>query len=174
MKKRLIPLLLALLLLAVPAQADGSDARDDILAAMEVYSWFVISPLDVDEELLSPDGSMCLVLDDSLHHTQIVQRYLDYYFCSEISQSLWAWGNYADIDGLLYGYPYEQCGFARPIDPNISEVDYELTSETDEEKIYTVTVHYLSSGDSDRSEALTFVRENIDGQWVFTQFPFFW
>ena len=76
------------------------------------------------------------------------------------------------MDGQLYGYYPGESPYERPIDPDISEVEYALALHTDEARIYTVTVYSLSS---DEPLLFEFIQEKTeDNRWVFTQFPFFW
>lgn len=178
MFKRIVCFALMLLLYVFPALSeddtafisDQESADELILSAMEIYSWFTISPLDVDPELTSEDGSMARVADESLCIASTMQRLLDFTFSQEIIQELMAYETYTVIDGILYG-----SGGGRGIDPNISEVEYAQTF-TDEGRVeYTVTVHYLGEGENGVApENLLFVREEIDGLWLFTRFPFFW
>ena len=76
------------------------------------------------------------------------------------------------VDGLLYGYYPGESPYERPVDPNISEVEYALALHTDDARIYTVTVYALTA---DEPLLFEFIQEKTDdGRWVFTQFPFFW
>lgn len=141
-----------------------------ITSAMEIYSWFTICPLDVDPELAGGDGSVFRVADDVLCDYEIMMRLLDFSFSPELVSEMFAYETYTVIDGQLYGR-----GGGRAVDPLISEVIYEETERTDERIVYTVTVYYLGEGeDATDCHVLEFVREPVDGMWVFTQFPFFW
>lgn len=144
--------------------------EDIILSAMEMYSWFTISPLDVDPELAGGDGSVFRVADETLCRDEIMMRLLDFTFCPEIVEELMAYETYTVIDGLLYG-----TAGGRPVDPLISEVIYEETENSEDRVVYTVTVKYLGEGGNAMApDVLEFVREPVNGLWVFTQFPFFW
>ena len=169
-------LLALLLLLTCPALAEDTAPdvvpRDEILSAMTVYSWFTIAPLDVNGDVPSPSGDKYRVLDDELVSAEAMQKTLSAYFSDEIIEELWAWDSYETVDGLLYGYYPGESLYERPIDPDISEVEYALTLYTDEARIYTATVYTLSS---DEPLLFEFIQEKTeDGRWVFTQFPFFW
>ena len=141
-----------------------------ILSAMEVYSWFTISPLDVDPELAGGDGSVWRVADEALCSEDVMMRLLDFIFCPEIVEDLMAYGPYTVIDGMLYSV-----AGGRSIDPRIYDVKYEATYSDEEKSVYTVTVCYRDeTGAELEPDVLEFVREKIDGQWLFTAFPFFW
>ena len=169
--------LVMLLTLTLPASAESTAApeispRDEILSAMTVYSWFTIAPLDVNGDVPSPSGDKYRVLDETLVSADAMRETLRAYFSDDIIEELWAWGSYDESDGLLYGYYPGESPYERPIDPDISEVEYALTLHTDDARIYTVTVYALSS---DEPLLFEFIQEKAeDGRWVFTQFPFFW
>lgn len=177
--RRAISLLLALVLLLTlsdPALAESAEAdvsaQDEILSAMTVYSWFTIAPLDVNGDVPAPDGGKYRVLDDELVSAEAMQATLAAHFSDDVIEELWAWGSYETVDGLLYGYYPGESPYERPIDPDISEVEYALALHTDDARIYTVTVYTLSS---DEPLLFEFIQEKTeDGRWVFTQFPFFW
>lgn len=177
--RRAISLLLALVLLlslSDPALAESDEtdisAQDEILSAMTVYSWFTIAPLDVNGDVPAPDGGKYRVLDDELVSAETMQATMAAHFSDDLIDELWAWGSYETVDGQLYGYYPGESPYERPIDPDISEVEYALTLHTDEARIYTVTVYSLSS---DEPLLFEFIQEKTeDNRWVFTQFPFFW
>ncbi len=168
--KKLTVLLLVLLLAAPSAQADDA-AREDILSAMEVYAWFVMCPLDVDQNVPSPEGDTYLLLDETLSQVSLMQDRLDAYFSPDIVQALWAWGTYQNVNGWLYGTAPQDSPLARPVDPDVADAEFELAEETKNRRVYAVTVYRLSS---DEPETLHFVSELLNGRWVFTEFPFFW
>ena len=172
--------MLALLLMCAPGLAEESgyaftDAQEEtpedvILSAMEMYSWFTISPLDVDPELEGGDGSVFRVADEMLCNYDTMIRLLDFTFSPELVEEMFAYGQYTVIDGWLYG-----TAGGRPVDPLISEVVYEETYRGEDKIVYTVTVNYLGEGENAMEpHVLEFVREPVDGLWVFTQFHFFW
>ncbi len=177
--RRAISLLLALVLLlslSDPALAESDEtdisAQDEILSAMTVYSWFTIAPLDVNGDVPAPDGGKYRVLDDELVSAETMQATMAAHFSDDLIDELWAWGSYETVDGQLYGYYPGESPYERPIDPDISEVEYALALHTDEARIYTVTVYSLSS---DEPLLFEFIQEKTeDNRWVFTQFPFFW
>ena len=177
--RRAISLLLALVLLlslSAPALAESDEtdisAQDEILSAMTVYSWFTIAPMDVNGDVPAPDGGKYRVLDDELVSAETMQATMAAHFSDDLIDELWAWGSYETVDGQLYGYYPGESPYERPIDPDISEVEYALALHTDEARIYTVTVYSLSS---DEPLLFEFIQEKTeDNRWVFTQFPFFW
>ena len=177
--RRAISLLLALVLLlslSAPALAESDEtdisAQDELLSAMTVYSWFTIAPLDVNGDVPAPDGGKYRVLDDELVSAETMQATMAAHFSDDLIDELWAWGSYETVDGQLYGYYPGESPYERPIDPDISDVEYALALHTDEARIYTVTVYSLSS---DEPLLFEFIQEKTeDNRWVFTQFPFFW
>lgn len=185
-KKFLALWLAVLMFVSAPALAeegfvepagDGSDFSDTpeglITSAMEVYSWFVMWPLDVDENLPGGDGDVYAVLDERLFLKEDMDNLLSSYFSPEICQALWDWELYTVIDGGLYA-PLE--GDWRWIDERIREVSYRLAEETDNRREYEVVVYYEDDGDdmTPEEERLAFVQEKTPEGWQFTQFPFFW
>lgn len=171
-----------LLLTGVAATAESADRESDffggdqntpeeiITSAMEIYSWFTISPLDVDPELPGGEGGVWQVADELLRDYGTVMRLLDFNFSPEIVEGLMEYEVYTVIDGVLYG-----TGGGRGVDARISEVTYEETYAGDDRIVYTVTVYYVGVADGEKNcEVLEFVREPVNGLWVFTQFPFFW
>ena len=177
--RRAASLLLALVMLltlSCSALAESTEtdisAQDEILSAMTVYSWFTIAPLDVNGDVPAPDGGKYRVLDDELVSAETMQETLAAHFSDDIIEELWAWGSYETVNGQLYGYYPGESPYERPIDPDVSEVEYALALHTDDARIYTVTVYSLSS---DEPLLFEFIQEKTeDGRWVFTQFPFFW
>ena len=155
---------------AAPTAAEETASPNDILAAMEVYKWFVMEPLEVDESVPSPDGTMYLVKDETLRQASAMQLRLDTFFSTEISQSLWAWGAYQNVDGLLYGYRAEDSPLARPVDPSIVEIAYKVVSQTYKKRVYNAILYDTADG----STVYEFVSEYIGGRWIFTEFPFIW
>ena len=181
MLKRTISLLLTLILLlpamalgeATPEPAQDINApasAEDIPAAMEVYAWFVMTPLAVDEKFPSPDGTMYLLKDETLRHTTDMQARLDQYFSTEISQSLWAWGAYQDVNGELYGYRKEDSPYAREVDGSIAEIVFKVMEETYKKRVYNAVLYDTSDG----STVYEFVSEYVGGRWIFTEFPYIW
>ena len=170
--KKAFVLFLCLVLAALPASAaEADDARGLILEAMEVYAWFTISPLDVNEEAPATEDGRYPVFDELLARPETLQACLDRYFSTEISCELWSWGTYEPVNGWLYACPPENNPLVRPVDPDISDVTAELTEETDGRRVYTATVCRLFTSEPETYE---FVSEYQDGSWVFTEFPFFW
>ena len=179
MIRRIFAWFLVLMLMVTPALADrqvsfftseAQSPQEIITSAMEMYSWFTISPLDVDPELTGGDGSVCRVADELLCDYGTVMRLLDFTFSPEIVRSLMEYNTYQVIDGQLYGV-----GGGRGIDERISEVFYEETEKSAERIVYTVTVYYVGVQEDEAAcETYEFVREPVGGLWVFTQFPFFW
>ncbi len=145
--------------------------EDIIVAALEVYSWFTISPLDVDTGLMLADGSGYRVADESLCSYDVVISLLKTMFSDEIITGMFDFGMYTVLDGMLF----TTVGGGRGIDENISYVEYEEVLCEEAKIVYNVTVHYYGEGENGIvPDVFEFVRELIDEQWVFTQFVFFW
>ena len=151
-------------------QADESETPDQVItSAMEIYSWFTISPLDVDPELPGGDG-LFRVADENMCSYETMMRLLEDHFSEEIIEGILSYEVYTVIDGLLYGE-----GMGRAIDPNISDVEYEEISVDEEKIVYQATVHYVGEGENGIvPDVFEFVRERKEDKWVFTQFTFFW
>ena len=164
-------MILVTVLMPMCAAAQPSETMpEDIAVAREVYSWFVMSPLAVDPDQPSPDGDMFLLADQALSESAEMQRRMNACFSTEISQSLWAWGAYQNIDGLLYGFKAEDRPYARETDPRIETIVYKTVSQTDKKRTYTAVVYYAGGGES----AFQFVSEYVTDRWIFTTFPFIW
>ncbi|MBR0465007.1 MAG: hypothetical protein IJJ23_11620 [Clostridia bacterium] len=155
---------------AAEAPATHAVVPDDILNAMNVYAYFVMSPLPVDESVPSPDGEMFLVSDENLSYAANMQKLLDSYFSTEISQSLWAWNAYQNVDGRLYGYRSEESPFYRPVEPTIEQITYTIVQDTEKERRYTATILDTSG----KTTTYDYVSSLVDGRWIFVEFPFIW
>jgi len=145
-------------------------AEELVVGAMEIYSWFTISPLDVDVELSDESGTLWRVADETLCDWEYVQTLLYQNFSAEVVADMLSYEIYTVIDGMLYTVPG-----GRGMDLNIDWVEYKDTFCTEEINVIEVTVHYLGEAELGvEADVFEFVREKIDGVWVFTQFPFFW
>ncbi|MDO4740196.1 MAG: hypothetical protein Q4A66_05970 [Eubacteriales bacterium] len=179
-KKMLCALLAALLLLGC---ASAQEVQEDFsaehlrtpeeicTAAMEVYSWFALAPLDVD--LAQPDstGLRFRVFDERLNRPELLEAVVREYFCEEIVQMLMGSGVYAEEDGYLYTVP----DTARAIDETIVSTEYYLAEETEDTRTYHAAVFYADeTGEIASLEEYTFLMKKIDGEWLFTSFWFFW
>lgn len=152
----------------------GLETAEEICsAAMEVYSWFALQPLDVDTDL--PDSTLTRyrVLDSRLNTIEKMTAVLQEYFSQAIVEELLSCGVYAEEDGYLYTGAEQ----TRSIDPTIVSTEYYLAEETNTTRSYSAAVFYSDSEDSDVVTALeeyTLLMEKIDDRWVFTEFWFFW
>ncbi len=142
------------------------------LAAMEVYSWFALQPLDVDPDVPDSTLSRFRVFDERLNTKEKMTNVLQEYFSDEIVEMLLTSGVYAEEDGFLYTGAER----TREIDPTIISTEYYLAEETDEARTYIAAVFYADeeTGEVGSLEEYTLYMEKIDGKWVFTQFWFFW
>lgn len=161
------------------ADIDGSDSvddffdsdEDDLMGSMEVYSWFAMEPLDVDESLPDSSGKMHRVLDERFNTKEAMMNLLHFYFSDEIVNELWnsKTNPYTEIDGFLY-----TAGEGRSIDERIGETEFAVVSKTDNKIEIDVLVHYIEPDDGKTEDTFHYVRELINGEWKYTQFPFFW
>lgn len=142
--------------------------EDTLLSAMEVYSWFVLYPLDVDYDKPNAAGDRYQVLDERFNTMDQLRGLVSEYFSDELVDELFSMGIYTEENGYLYATDE-----GRQIDEHIGETEFEVTEESPERIVYTVTVNYWG-GDTPEEEVFTYVRQLIDGQWKFTIFPFFW
>ena len=142
--------------------------EDTLLAAMEVYSWFVLYPLDVNYDKPNAAGDRYQVLDERFNTMSLLRDFVSEYFSEEIVDELFAMGVYTEENGYLYATDE-----GRQIDEHIGETEFEVTEETEDKVVYTVTVNYWGS-EPPEEEVFTYVRQLVDGQWKFTEFPFYW
>ncbi|MBQ4084986.1 MAG: hypothetical protein IJC54_00245 [Clostridia bacterium] len=183
MQKLLLRILCALCLLtlgtsAALAEETSAFSAQDLqtpeqicTAAMEVYSWFALSPLDTDPSLPDSTGLRFRVFDDRLQTADQLRAVVREYFSEEITEMLMGSGVYAEEDGYLYTVP----GAGRPIDEAIVSTEYYLFEETDSARTYHAAVFYADeTGEISTLEEYTLLMEKIDGKWVFTSFWFFW
>lgn len=143
--------------------------EDTLLGAMEVYSWFVLQPLDVDPDKPDESGDLFQVLDERYNTMPLLRAYVSSYFSDAIVDELFAMNVYREIDGFLYTTTE-----GRNIDENIMETEFFVSEETEDRVTYEVSVNYFSEDESVKEETFTYVREKINGVWKFTLFPFFW
>lgn len=146
---------------------EQDEVEETLLGAMEVYSWFVLQPLDVDMEKPSADGSRYQVLDERFNTMDALRSFVSGYFSDALTDELFAMNVYTEENGYLY-----TTVSGRNIDESIGETEFEVTEETADRIVYTVGVHYWDEGKE--MEQFTYERQLIDGMWKFTVFPFFW
>ena len=166
-------------LLALLSEDDGAPItqvneaqQDDLLAAIEVYSWFALQPLDYDEAFPNADGTKWRVLDERFNTPQLMQDMLSSYFSKEIADSLWnsSVNPYEVIDGFLY-----TDGEGRGIDGNIGETSIEVTESTDSFVRLVATVEYYEAPEGgQQTEDFEYERKLTGNEWQYTKFPFFW
>ena len=178
--KKILCALTAMLMMTFGAHADtiadfsaeNLETPEDICtAAMEVYSWFAMSPLAVDETQSDSTGLRCKVLDERLDTKEELSAVVEEYFCPDIAEMLMGSGVYAEENGFLHTSPEG----ARSIDPSIVSTEYYLFDETETSRTYHAAVFYADeTGEIGSLEEYTMLMEKIDGKWVFTSFWFFW
>ena len=149
--------------------AVGETPEQIIISAMEIFSWFTISPLDVDPEL-SGGGDTWRVADETLCDHETMMRLLYDTFSEEIVTEMLAYEVYEVIDGSLY-----TSAGGRAIDENIAWAEYEESYSDEDMIVYTVTVHYFGEElYGIEPDVFEFIRERAEEKWLFSQFPFFW
>lgn len=152
------------------AFGDDSDPQNVWLAAMEVYSWFTIQPLDVDPEAPNADGTKWKVLDERFPTMEALEDIAHFYFCDVIVDELLSYELYEEIDGVLYATDE-----GRAVDDTMTDADVMISERTDTKHVLEVTVQYAEpDADGQESETFTFIREMVDGDWQYTAFPFYW
>jgi len=151
---------------------EGLQTPEEICtAAMEVYSWFALAPLDVDPSQSDSTGLRYRVFDERLRTPEQLEGVVSEYFSDEITQMLMGSGVYAEEGGYLYTVPEQ----ARPVDETIVSTEYYLAEETETSRVYQAAVFYGDeSGEITSLEEYTMLMEKINGKWVFTSFWFFW
>ncbi len=155
-----------------PITQVNEDDQEDLLAAMEVYSWFALMPLDYDEGFPNADETKWRVLDERFNTPELMKDMLSFYFADEIVDELWnsSTNPYETIDGYLY-----TDGEGREMDDNLGETFIDVTNKTDDTINLTATVQYVEpTEDGKTEESFDYVRKLIDGEWKYTEFPFFW
>ena len=180
MLRRLLGAALSLLIFLAPCalaepnffipQPEEETPEEVVTAAMEVYSWFAMQPLDIDPYQPDSDGLRFRVLDERLNTLEGLYTAVRAVFSEEITQELLSSGVYYEEDGYLYA-----AEDGRAMDPTIAYVEYVATPEGDDKVLYTAAVFYSEEeGVITSINEYTSVREKIDGEWVFTDFWFFW
>lgn len=150
---------------------EGEADEDEAIfeSALQIYGWFEAHPLDVDTEKPSPDATKYQVLDERLNTMRALDAEVRAHFSDAISDKLLQSGVYEEIDGYLYTRADD-----RAIDQSIGEIELTVTDRTERKITYLLSVNHVDSdGNVTGSQALTYVRELIDGAWRFTQFPYF-
>lgn len=148
-------------------EPDEDESRFE--SALQVYGWFESQPLDVDPEKPSPDGKKYQVLDERLNTMRALEAEVKTYFSDAIAKKLLGSGVYEEIDGYLYTGAQD-----RAIDQSIGETELTVEDRTDDRITYTLTVsHVDADGNVTSTDSLKYVLEKIDGDWKFTEFPYY-
>ena len=153
-----------------------SDAEMDTVfdKAYEVYQWFELDKLEVES-----DGNSIVmyeingdyygkVVDSRVSSFAELSDAVHTYISDEICNQLLTDGLYMEENGVLYQLLADRGG-------DITRGDIlskGVTGRTDTTVTYTVTVETYDpySETVTGSEEIPYLYENIDGQWVFTQF----
>jgi hypothetical protein len=151
-------------------EEDQTDEDETLFeSALQVYGWFESQPLDVDPEKPSPDGKKFQVLDERLNTQRALDAEVRTYFSDAIANKLLGSGVYEEIDGYLYTGAQD-----RAIDESIGETELTVVDRTDDKITYSLAVNHVDAdGNVTSTDNLTYVLENIDGTWKFTQFPYY-
>lgn len=156
----------------IPEAVEEYTPLERIAQAMEVYSWFVMLPLDVDANCPCPENpELYRVLDERFDTMAELSEHARTYFSQAIVNELFDWGAYTEgSDGYLYS-----AGEGRGADPRISEVLCEISMETEERVEYEVIVCYLDDEQGAvEPDVFVFAQDLIGEKWLFTEFVFFW
>lgn len=153
------------------------DAQTALAAGMEAYGWFNFGGLSCDyEDTRSADNGWTYyrVTDQRFPDYRSFLDYLGSIFSQEIVEELMADRVFADFDGQLYCLDG-----TRGADIFISQVDYSTKSAEENKIVYLASVTYIKDPSQDPPETdyvkdYEFVRERMDGEWVFTAFPYFY
>ena len=159
---------------AAKSEADesGFQAQKVIGEALNVYSLFISSAPKFDRtNAYDYDGVVYYkVTDSSLDTMAKLTEYISDYFSEEIVQSLVNIGRYIEVDGCLYTIDVSNStAFA------IVGEKYKTVDRSDSAEHYEVEVLQDNNADgkADSKETYKFVREKIDGKFVFTRFPYY-
>jgi hypothetical protein len=162
-------------------QATDEDAEDAIEedepdedevrfeSALQVYGWFKAQPLDVDPEKSSPDGKKFQVLDERLNTMRALEAEVHTYFSDDIAKKLLDSGVYQDIDGYLYTDAQDS---ALPV--SLGETELTVVDRTDNKITYNLAVNHVDAdGNVTSTDSFKYVLKKIDGDWKFTEFPYY-
>ena len=149
---------------------DEPDEDEDLFeSALQVYGWFESEPLDVDFEKPSPDGKKFQVLDERLNTQRALDAEVRAHFSDAIANKLLGSGVYEEIDGYLYTDAED-----RAIVETIGETELSVALRTDKKITYSLAVNHVDAdGNVTSTDDLTYVLELIDGEWKFTEFPYY-
>jgi hypothetical protein len=152
------------------ADEDEPDEDEDLFeSALQVYGWFESEPLDVDPEKPSPDGKKFQVLDERLNTLRALEAEVRVHFADAIANKLLNSGVYEEIDGYLYTDAED-----RAIDDSIGETELTVVDRTDDKITYSLAVNHVDAdGNVTSTDDLSYVLEQIDGEWKFTEFPYY-
>lgn len=173
----LAALLLALMPCAQAQEADFSpptqpeEIAEWIEEAMGVYAWFTIWPLagDLEQPLEEGVSEFYRVLDERYDTRLKLAEFALQYFSMEIVTGLFDRGLYQEAEGVLY--VSDRFCIA---DENISAVTFELAEQGEDWIVYRANVSYLEGTDEAHVRAYDYRCEQTGGQWVFTEFAFYW
>ncbi len=142
---------------------------DNYIAAMNAVNLMTCMPFDLDyETILNIDGVQYIKVF-TFETLEAVRNELSYYFSDEVTDSLLASCIYEEIDGVLY---------YRDIPVDLQDIGYmypEVFKVSEDMYIMDWYVEYLdrTTGAVDFIEKFELVYENIDGEFIFTEFPLF-
>ncbi len=155
-----------------------------IKEAKTAYEWFVVCKLEGDWDMpgveingktypgIWIDGGIYRKVKDERYNTrEKLDKYLRTLFSGEIVEQLWGedCGGYKEVDGFLYTNDG-----ARGEDPSIAKEEYSTKEFSDDKAVYRVLVTHAQDGEVFDTREHEFVMEKINGNWVFTTFPFYW
>lgn len=166
----------------VTQEATNDQSVEDVIKeARNVASYFYFDNHDANyyDESVSEtvDGRQwCKVTDTRFNTKEAAKEFLQTEFSSELADKML---NYAleqeffkEIDGNLYALVGDGGRL-------VNSSEYSVAEKTDDKITYNVVIEYLGDEDANgnpvnEKKEYTFVREKINGKWVFTQFEYVW
>ena len=148
--------------------------NEAIDTAFELYYMFDVCSPDVDTEYSyeSNGYEYYRIADERFLNYSDLEKSIRSVFSAEIADRLLATTAYIEVNGYTYLIP-----FARGTDSSVYEVAFGGANHVDENTVtYTASVTYDDDYDGlpDSNTLYVFKQEKIDGNLVFTEFPFFW
>lgn len=176
--------LLALMILGrnnKPVDAAGvriETSVDSLLPALDAYGWFNGMPLSYNTEQSYSDsqGTYYPVTERFSTYSEL-SSYIYTVFSPEISFHLLSNGAYKDIDGRLCVSPSRSTTTHDDASSVINKEVFTITTQTADRIEYVSSVTYVSKTDFDDVKGVYdfhFICENLNGQFLFTTFEYYY
>lgn len=164
---------------SAPALGDPhqTTAEELITRAMEIYGWFALGGMPLSENsrtLMNPATQredFYQQVDSPYFSTYAqMKEYLSHYFSADIVKSLVdEYPMFQEVDGILYMIPA-----GRGADIFVESVAFSTDEVSDTMAKLSATVTYAAeSGEKENPKVFSFTYEKINGEWVFTTFPYY-